>query len=236
MSELQNDSMIELINEGLSSRIPNEIFSIYLTGSRLYGFETEDSDYDLKVYVKPTFEDIALNRMVSKQMKLENQMIDGVDIKDIRYQYKELTKPSFGSLHLLTYPIYGECLTDAWNIEQLFNNGKRNLVLSMLGTFRSRQNKDTNKDRAHLSFLLETATIFFDHEVNFDFFNNEPGGTIAEISRDIRNGSDFYDCSDFINRADELFDIAVKSNPDKQGKPEEILLRTIVTEMKSLSR
>lgn len=183
------DKIIGLVKENLSTRIPNEIFSIFITGSRLYGFEKEDSDFDLKVYVQPTFEDIALNRMVSKEMKLENELIDGVDIKDIRYQFKELTKPSFGSLHLLSVPVYGNSLIDSRTTEQLFNNGKRNLILSMLGTFKSRQNKDTDKDRAHLSFLYETATIFFDHDVQFDFFNNEPGKTIAEISRDIRDGS-----------------------------------------------
>lgn len=136
--------------------------------------------------------------MISKEMKLENELIDGVDIKDIRYQFKELTKPSFGSLHLLSFPIYGKSLIDSRTIEQLFNNGKRDLILSMLGTFRSRQNKDSDKDRAHLSFLYEAATIFFDHGVQYDFFNNEPGKTITEISRGIRDGSDFYDCSDLI--------------------------------------
>ncbi len=204
----------EIIN-CINNQQKNKVVSVYLTGSRLYGFNQENSDYDLKVYVLPTIEDIALNRMVSKQINVGINNVDKVDIKDIRYQYSELTKPNFGSLHLLELPVYGEMLFSKKSIEAAFKSGKKNLLLSLLGTFRSRQKIEGTKENAHLYFLLETAKFWWENDPVFHYFQTNKAKELAKSCVEYRNGKS-VNRSEWISESDALFDEVMKNKDNNK--------------------
>lgn len=223
--------MREIINEivdvlGLKGL---DVQSIYLTGSRLYGFSTEESDYDFKVYVYPTCEDVVLNKMYSKEIVLDHPLCEKVDVKDWRYQYKELTKPSFNSLHLLQSPVYGNKVFGDYQIEESFTNGIRNLILSLLGTIRSRKNDDSLKSISHLYFLHKHAinlnSINF---VGFEYFRSGRSKLISERCREIRSASFYPEVYRLVKASDLLFESIVSDTVESKSNNHKDLVATMV--------
>lgn len=86
----------------------NEVEAIYLSGSRLYGNYTKESDYDIIVYVVPLAEHLVSGTILRKEYKgLEHhKYIDHIKVYDIRWVYKELSQFRWNSLHLLEAPLY----------------------------------------------------------------------------------------------------------------------------------
>lgn len=211
-----------------------EIHSVYITGSRLYGFNKSNSDYDVKVYVFPSLEDIALNRMVSKEINYNGEYVESLDLKDYRYQYKELAKPSFGSLHLLATPIWGNSLIDSEITEKAFNGNKKNLILSMLGTFRSRQKSEELKDYSHLIFLYETSIVFSREYICFNYFNTIEAKNISNLAMQVRNGNQF-DKEGIIEKADYLFEQTKGIKRNLSDNAESEIISQIIQQLVSKS-
>lgn len=97
MKRLQEHLEI-VINHGYSE---DRIIGIFLYGSQNYGFATEESDIDSKVFVLPSFEDFCLrhNNLVSKTIELENG--EHIDVKDIRLLRDNLFKQNINFMELL---------------------------------------------------------------------------------------------------------------------------------------
>lgn len=140
-----------------------KVAALFLSGSRMYGYAKDDSDYDFVAYVFPRKEDLVSSVVVSEEMRFEEDYLDSVKVKDFRTLYKDLTKPSFNSLHLLTEPVYVdkkhslENLLNKETVEDYFKLNKKNLLFSLAGTYHSHLEKYGNK----YEYDKENARLFY---------------------------------------------------------------------------
>lgn len=123
-----------------------DVIFLYLTGSRLYGIHTEDSDYDMIAYVLPTKTDLYNAKTVSKQYSdKENKFVEHLVVKDIRDIPSKLEKMGYNSLHFFEKPFY---IKNDLDSEEIFVHIKNNIVdyvllsaqnfvMSLLGTRKS---------------------------------------------------------------------------------------------------
>ena len=142
----------------------NRILMMYLTGSRLYGYYTEESDYDLVVYVMPTERELMFGKMISAQLAVGENKVDSVTVKDIRLIVKDLSKPNVNTLMFLRKPIYWLESRKIVNLlkgideatKHSLDVNRKNLSMSMLGAVRANK----KKDRVPLTLLLFHLSCF----------------------------------------------------------------------------
>lgn len=53
----------------------NEVALIYLNGSRLYGYNREDSDYDFTVYTSPTKRELLFDKWKSSEIEVNENKV-----------------------------------------------------------------------------------------------------------------------------------------------------------------
>lgn len=87
----------------LQSKFGYEIFGIFLYGSQNYNLDTPESDIDTKVIIIPSFEDLVLNKPVSKTITLP---WGECDIKDVREMIKSYKKQNVNYLETLFTDYY----------------------------------------------------------------------------------------------------------------------------------
>ena len=157
-----------------------KVHSVYLTGSRAYGFHTEESDYDLVAFVLPTQEDVLLGKkFVSVVRKPNLLMVEEVAVKDVRYLLDFLKKPSFNSLFMLDEPLYlngKNFFSKEESLESFYANSP-NFLNSLAGIYQQRLNRSSkagtyeqrsanhsSKNRAHALFLAKVYKAFCEGE------------------------------------------------------------------------
>lgn len=143
------------------------VHSVYLTGSRAYGFHTEESDYDLVAFVLPTQEDVLLGKkFVSVVRKPNLPMVEEVVVKDVRYLLDFLKKPSFNSLFMLDEPLYlsGKKFFSKEECLESFYANSPNFLNSLAGLYQQRLANPSSKNRAHALFLAKVYKAFCEGE------------------------------------------------------------------------
>lgn len=75
------------------------ILGIFAYGSQNYKVETENSDWDTKAIIIPTFEDLVLRPPVSREIHLDNG--EHIEIKDIREIVKNFKKQNINFIEIL---------------------------------------------------------------------------------------------------------------------------------------
>lgn len=148
----------------------NRILMMYLTGSRLYGYYTEESDYDLVVYVMPTERELMFGKMISAQLVVGESKVDSVTVKDIRLLVKDLSKPNINTLMFLRQPIYwleSRKMSDLLHgislaTSHTTNVNRKNLAMSMLGSVK----KNKKNERVQLTMLLFFLSSFLLIDMN----------------------------------------------------------------------
>lgn len=146
-----------------------DLYAVYLTGSRSYGFYDESSDYDMLAFVMPSKQDLFLGKpMVSKVVKTDNPLVEQVVVRDVRFLLNYLKKPTFNTLFLFQDPClqFGEKLFDKDDAVSGLLYEKKSFLLSLGGIYTQRVKKGTVKDKAHSLYLeqlfksaLESSTL-----------------------------------------------------------------------------
>ena len=132
------------------------LYAVYLTGSRSYGFYDEDSDYDMLAFVVPSKQDLFLGKpMVSKVVKTNNPLVEQVVVRDVRFLLNYLKKPTFNMLFLYQEPClqFGKKLFDKGDAMDGLFYGRKNFLLSLGGVYTQRVKQGTTKDKAHALYL-----------------------------------------------------------------------------------
>lgn len=165
MNELEKAVAATL--EAVREEMPeNDVKLVYLTGSRLYGYAKETSDYDFVVYVAPTKRETLFNKKVNREVTVGVDMVEKVPVRNVLDLVVELRKPTVNSLHLLFAPVFyspfsatmenslffqGTVLPNFLEnldnmVETAFRNGRKNLVLSLLGTVKNEKQGERRKE------------------------------------------------------------------------------------------
>lgn len=144
-----------------------KVHSVYLTGSRAYGFHTEESDYDLVAFVLPSQEDVLLGKKFVSVVRRPNlPMVEEVVVKDVRYLLDFLKKPSFNSLFMLDEPLYlsgKKFFSKEESLESFYANSP-NFLNSLAGIYQQRLATPSSKNRAHALFLAKVYKAFCEGE------------------------------------------------------------------------
>lgn len=157
--------------EAVREKMPNnKVVLVYLTGSRLYGYAKETSDYDFKVYVEPTERELKFNKKVSRSVAVDRDMVESVDVKSVLYLVEELKKPTVNSLHLLFKPmflssdldendfLFGDSKYFQFKLENSvmhsFRVNRKNLGLSMLGAVKTEKQREKRVCFSMMIYLL----------------------------------------------------------------------------------
>lgn len=169
------------IEDLLEQTITRTISSVYVTGSRLYGVHTDDSDLDLLIYVFPTKEDIALNKMIRKDVTVNKKiwlsgnekpvMIEKVTVIDVRYLMNDISKPSFNSLHLIHPPLLGVGIFKYQTLLDAFNARRKNIILSTQALIRKQLSIDKQNTQARAAVLQNACLYAIEHGFKLNFFN-----------------------------------------------------------------
>ncbi|EHM3170461.1 hypothetical protein ACJX4K_002646 [Enterococcus faecalis] len=88
-------------------------------------------------------------------------------------------------------------------------------MLSLLGTFRSRQKIEGTKENAHLYFLLETAKFWWENDPVFHYFQTDKAKELAKSCVEYRNGKS-VNRSEWISESDALFDEVMKNKDNNK--------------------
>ena len=167
----ERDLAVESATRKVRKTYPdNRILMMYLTGSRLYGYYTEESYYDLVVYVMPTERELLFGKMISAKVVVDENKVDSVTVKDIRLLTKDLSKPNINTLMFLRQPIYwleSRKMSDLLHgislaTSHTTNVNRKNLAMSMLGAVRANK----KKDRVQLTMMLFFLSMFLTIEMN----------------------------------------------------------------------
>ena len=76
------------------------ILGIFAYGSQNYNFATENSDWDTKAIIVPSFEDLVLKRPVTKEVKVE-ETDEHCEVKDIREMVEMFKKQNINFIEIL---------------------------------------------------------------------------------------------------------------------------------------
>lgn len=134
---------------------------VYLDGSRLYGLETEESDFDFQVYVEESLPYALFSPLKNMELRVDEAGVDAVKVKSFLELGKK-TKLAFNDLHLLSEPVYGnEPIYLMPYLQELVRHNWKSLVLSMLGMEKKYRLNPVNNSRVALRhFFLQTAESF----------------------------------------------------------------------------
>lgn len=159
----QSRKAVEKTVARVERQFPNHtVHSVYLTGSRLYGLEHPDSDYDLRVYVTPHGNELLFGKPVSREVVVDSEMVESVKVADVRTLVTQFNGLNFNAMHLLEYPVFGEPMggnvsSHKYLAERALKNNKRNLLFSMVGTTNKYLAKPDTKSLVRASYLMTLA-------------------------------------------------------------------------------
>lgn len=187
------ESALACVKAELAKRGYTE-YTIHLTGSRLYGFNVNQSDWDFIVFVQPRLDELVRGTSISKEIAIKGNSytsqftLYGVD--KLWGQHGMVIKPNLSSLCLLDSNSGMDKELQKIVVESL-NLNKRNLVLSIIGMCKGRLKKDknklTNKDMAHLHYWVNMVGFLLDNDITMNLFNEDKVRGFAEKAKGIRS-------------------------------------------------
>lgn len=176
----------------VETKLNRKVHSVYLTGSALYGVSTPESDFDFKVYVYPTFSDLCFNEKLSKEVAVNENNVEHVSVRDVRFQYDELNKLSFNSAHLLHPPLLGKRLFTQEQLTQVLEERKDNFLFSLAGVSLSEsKNEDSGKKLSRMLLLENMFTAVLEDKFTLNYFFDKDSSKEVLVRENFHRYSDF---------------------------------------------
>lgn len=189
----------------VETQLNRKVHSVYLTGSALYGVSTPESDFDFKVYVYPTFSDLCFNEKLSKEVAVNENNVEHVSVRDVRFQYDELNKLSLNSAHLLHPPLLGKRLFTEEQLAQVLEERKDNFLFSLAGVSLSESKKEDSGKKLSRMLLLENMfTVVLEDKFTLNYFFNK------DSSKEVLVRENFYRYTDFAKLTPEELMLTAK--------------------------
>lgn len=176
----------------VETRLNRKVHSVYLTGSALYGVSTPESDFDFKVYVYPTFSDLCFNEKLSKEVAVNENNVEHVSVRDVRFQYDELNKLSLNSAHLLHPPLLGKRLFTGEQLAQVLEERKDNFLFSLAGVSLSESKKEDSGKKLSRMLLLENMfTAVLEDKFTLNYFFDKDSSKEVLVRENFHRYTDF---------------------------------------------
>lgn len=176
----------------VETKLNRKVHSVYLTGSALYGVSTPESDFDFKVYVYPTFLDLCFNEKLSKEVAVNENNVEHVSVRDVRFQYDELNKLSFNSAHLLHPPLLGKRLFTEEQLTQVLEERKDNFLFSLAGVSLSEsKNEDSGKKLSRMLLLENMFTSVLEDKFTLNYFFDKDSSKEVLVRENFHRYTDF---------------------------------------------
>lgn len=176
----------------VETKLNRKVHSVYLTGSALYGVSTPESDFDFKVYVYPTFSDLCFNEKLSKEVAVNENNVEHVAVRDVRFQYDELNKLSFNSAHLLHPPLLGKRLFTEEQLAQVLEERKDNFLFSLAGVSLSEsKNENSGKKLSRMLLLENMFTAVLEDKFTLKYFFNKNSSKEVLVRENPHRYTDF---------------------------------------------
>lgn len=176
----------------VETKLNRKVQSVYLTGSALYGVSTPESDFDFKVYVYPTFSDLCFNEKLSKEVAINENNVEHVSVRDVRFQYDELNKLSFNSAHLLHPPLLGKRLFTEEQLTQVLEERKDNFLFSLAGVSLSEsKNEDSGKKLSRMLLLENMFTSVLEDKFTLNYFFDKDSSKEVLVRENFHRYTDF---------------------------------------------
>lgn len=189
----------------VETQLNRKVHSVYLTGSALYGVSTPESDFDFKVYVYPTFSDLCFNEKLSKEVAVNENNVEHVSVRDVRFQYDELNKLSLNSAHLLHPPLLGKRLFTEEQLAQVLEERKDNFLFSLAGVSLSEPKKENSGKKFSRMLLLENMfTAVLEDKFTLNYFFDK------DSSKEVLVRENFYRYTDFAKLTPEELMLTAK--------------------------
>lgn len=189
----------------VETQLNRKVHSVYLTGSALYGVSTPESDFDFKVYVYPTFSDLCFNEKLSKEVAINENNVEHVSVRDVRFQYDELNKLSFNSAHLLHPPLLGKRLFTEEQLAQVLEERKDNFLFSLAGVSLSEsKNENSGKKLSRMLLLENMFTAVLEDKFTLNYFFDK------DSSKEVLVRENFYRYTDFAKLTPEELMLTAK--------------------------
>lgn len=189
----------------VETKLNRKVHSVYLTGSALYGVSTPESDFDFKVYVYPTFSDLCFNEKLSKEVAINENNVEHVSVRDVRFQYDELNKLSFNSAHLLHPPLLGKRLFTEEQLAQVLEERKDNFLFSLAGVSLSEsKNENSGKKLSRMLLLENMFTAVLEDKFTLNYFFDK------DSSKEVLVRENFYRYTDFAKLTPEELMLTAK--------------------------
>lgn len=189
----------------VETKLNRKVHSVYLTGSALYGVSTPESDFDFKVYVYPTFSDLCFNEKLSKEVAVNENNVEHVSVRDVRFQYDELNKLSFNSAHLLHPPLLGKRLFTEEQLTQVLEERKDNFLFSLAGVSLSEsKNENSGKKLSRMLLLENMFTAVLEDKFTLNYFFDK------DSSKEVLVRENFYRYTDFAKLTPEELMLTAK--------------------------
>lgn len=134
-----------------------EVYGVFLYGSQNYGLSTDESDFDTKAIVIPSFEDLMMRKPVSKIIDFGS---GECDVKDIREMIKNYKKQNVNFVETL-FTVYSyvnpkyekfhdELLHRRGDIARMDERRALECMNGLLGQAKKRMTNVTDKTRAEI--------------------------------------------------------------------------------------
>lgn len=176
----------------VETKLNRKVHSVYLTGSALYGVSTPESDFDFKVYVYPTFSDLCFNEKLSKEVAVNENNVEHVSVRDVRFQYDELNKLSFNSAHLLHPPLLGKRLFTQEQLTQVLEERKDSFLFSLAGVSLSEsKNEDSGKKLSRMLLLENMFAAVLEDKFTLNYFFDKDSSKEVLVRENFHRYSDF---------------------------------------------
>lgn len=105
--EINNDKIIGICEELVEQR-NGELYNVYLSGSHSYGWESDDSDLDIRgTYVSPSNDFLALNRLNNKPIDIDlehNGIKYDIVLREIGHELSLALKGNYNTFEGFTLP------------------------------------------------------------------------------------------------------------------------------------
>lgn len=176
----------------VETQLNRKVHSAYLTGSTLYGVSTPESDFDFKVYVYPTFSDLCFNGKLSKEVAVNENNVEHVSVRDVRFQYDELNKLSLNSAHLLHPPLLGKRFFTEEQLTQVLEERKDNFLFSLAGVSLSESKKEDSGKKLTRMLLFENMfTAVLEDKFTLNYFFDKDSSKEVLVRENFNRYTDF---------------------------------------------
>ena len=202
-----------------------DILGIFLYGSQNYGTDTETSDVDTKAIIVPSFKDLCLSPIVSKEIHLENG--EHCEVKDIREFVKMLRKQNINFVEVLYTNHYwiNPRYRDIWESffidkrEVISHYDVNKCVQSICGQaiHTLKQNKTDGKKYSNGLRLLQFLIDYIEGKPYAECLYS-PVELLRQVLKDIKEGKTAFTEEDVDNLIADFEKIKSMNYPNKHRK------------------